>query len=150
MASLHPSAVSSETSRILVRPTLQVRRAGTPDDLDLPIFALGDVAEHGGPQMARAAQAQAGVAAANILAMIAGQVPARAYKPDLFIEAAIKLTLGKKHVAIYTRDTDGSDILVPLKNGPEDMDIGRAWSMFGADIKQANEPPAQPPVQPTA
>jgi NADH dehydrogenase FAD-containing subunit len=76
----------------LVKPSLQV------DDASLPhIFAIGDVAEHGGPRMARAGFYQAHVVAANVLASIKGKAgnSLQPYKPNVSIENAIKLTLGK-------------------------------------------------------
>ncbi|KAK0654817.1 hypothetical protein B0T16DRAFT_424041 [Cercophora newfieldiana] len=103
LSSLFPSAISKETSRILVRPTLQVVAADdTPNaaEKETNIFAFGDVAEHGGPRMARAGWMQAPVVLDNILAMIRGKKPSRKYTPDLFIEGAIKLTLGKTHSVV--------------------------------------------------
>ncbi|KFY47074.1 hypothetical protein V495_02114 [Pseudogymnoascus sp. VKM F-4514 (FW-929)] len=138
LASLLPEAISKETSRILVQPTLQVATADEPN-LDAPIFAFGDVADHNGPRMARAGWMQAGVVLDNILSMIGGQAPWRIYQPDEFIEGAIKLTLGKTHSVIYSIDGNGSDVLVPSKNGSLDLDIKRAWKMYGANPKFIGE-----------
>lgn len=109
-------------------------------NLGTPIFAFGDVADHNGPRMARAGWMQAGVVLDNILSMIGGRVPWRIYQPNEFIEGAIKLTLGKTHSVIYAIDANGSDVLVPAKNGSLDLDIKRAWKMYGADSKLANKP----------
>lgn len=139
MTSLLPGAISKETSRILVQPTLQVSTADEPNP-DIPIFAFGDVADHNGPRMARAGWMQAGVVLGNILSMIGGKAPLRIYRPNEFIEGAIKLTLGKTHSVIYAIDANGSDVLVPAKNGSLDLDIERVWKMYGADLKLANKP----------
>ncbi|KAE8383475.1 hypothetical protein BDV26DRAFT_287661 [Aspergillus bertholletiae] len=134
LSSLLPEAISKETSRILVRPTLQVLTS----DPNTHIFAFGDVADHGGPHMARAGWMQAGVVLENLLTMINGQTPSRLYTPNIFIEGAIKLTLGKKHHVIYATEADGSDVLVPARDGKLDLGIERAWGQFGADFKLAN------------
>ncbi|KAL6365434.1 hypothetical protein LRP88_01428 [Fusarium phalaenopsidis] len=138
LQSLYPSAISKETSRILVEPTLQVSGDGSIASR-ARIFAFGDVADHGGPHMARAGWMQSRVVLDNILAMIRGEVPTQTYKPNLFIEGAIKLTLGKTQNVVYAMENDGSDVLVP-GNGHLDLDIKRAWSQFGADFKQASIP----------
>ncbi|KAE8385094.1 hypothetical protein BDV23DRAFT_25484 [Aspergillus alliaceus] len=142
LASLIPSAISKETSRILVQPTLQVLAKDEPDR-NPPIFAFGDVAEHGGPHMARAGWLQSEVVLDNILAMIHGQTPSRTYTPNVFLEGAIKLTLGKKHNVVYAMEADGSDVMVPSRDGRLDLGIERGWREFGADFKQANAPDAE-------
>lgn len=106
--------------------------------LDTPIFAFGDVADHGGPRMARAGWMQSGVVLDNILAMTRGQPPSRLYEPNVFIEGAIKLTLGKTHNVVYAMEADGSDVMVPARDGRLDLGIERAWKQFGADFKAAN------------
>jgi apoptosis-inducing factor 2 len=104
----------------------------------MPVFALGDVAEHSGPRMARAGFMQAGVVLDNILALVKGQPPTKIYKPNVFVEGAIKLTLGKAYSAMYAAEEDGSDFLIPSKNGPLDLGIKRAWWQYGADFKSAS------------
>ena len=106
----------------------------------MPIFALGDVAEHGGPYMARAGWMQSVVVLDNILAMVHGQTSSRTYQPNVFIEGAIKVTLGKTHNVLYAMETDGPDVMVPAKNGRLDLGIERAWSQFGADFHLASQP----------
>jgi NADH dehydrogenase FAD-containing subunit len=103
---------------------------------EIPIFAFSDVADHGGPRMARAGWLQAGIVADNIIAMIKGRKPSRTYKPNAFIEGAIKLTLGKSHTVMYSMDADGSEVLLSSRNGPLDLGIERAWTQFGADYKK--------------
>lgn len=101
------------------------------------MFAFGDVAEHGGPMMARAGLFQAEIVLANILAMIHHRRPCKTYVPRVDFEAAIKLTLGKSHNVVYAMDDDGSDIMVVGHKGKIDLDIAKAWKMYGADIKSA-------------
>ena len=98
MADLAPDSISKETNRILVKPTLQI---ADPDDAFPHIFALGDVAETGGPRMARAGQFQAEIVLANIIALINERNPSTVYKPRLDFEGAIKLTLGKVRAYTY-------------------------------------------------
>ncbi|KAF1993360.1 FAD/NAD(P)-binding domain-containing protein [Amniculicola lignicola CBS 123094] len=131
---LLPDAISEKTSRIIVRPTLQVLPQDRREGFDPPIFALGDVADHGGPCMARAGWLQASVVLDNVLAMIHGRQPSRIYKPNLFIEGAIKLTLGKSHTVMYGMDEKGFDVMFPSRTGPLDLGIERAWKDFGADF----------------
>ncbi|KAH8194135.1 hypothetical protein TruAng_011694 [Truncatella angustata] len=137
LASLHPSAISTENSRILVQPTLQVLTPDQPD-CNTTIFAFGDVADHVGPRMARAGWMQSGLVLENILSMIQGQKPQRTYKPNYFLEGAIKLTLGKTHNVIYANEADGSDVMVPARNNRLDLGIEMAWKQFGvgADFKR--------------
>lgn len=101
---LAPDAISAETNCILVQPTLQIITSTTlprpsPHDQQMSplsnIFAIGDVAETGGPKMGRAGFFQAEVILSNIMAMIRGQRPFAVYKPRKDLEGAIKLTLGK-------------------------------------------------------
>ncbi|KAI0155746.1 hypothetical protein BJ166DRAFT_554674 [Pestalotiopsis sp. NC0098] len=140
LASLLPSAISKETARILVQPTLQVMPSYTEASHDLPIFVVGDVAEHGGPKMARAGFLQADVVVDNILDMIKGRGATKTYKPKWFLEGAIKLTLGKTHKAIYSMDSDGSDVLIPdRKSTALDLGIKHVWGQFGADFRSAGD-----------
>ncbi|KAH8721523.1 putative AMID-like mitochondrial oxidoreductase [Phaeosphaeriaceae sp. PMI808] len=132
---LAPESISKATSRILVKPTLQLQHPDDPPH----IFALGDVAETGGPKMARATYFQAGVVARNILALIDGKLPSSVYKPLMELEGSIKLTLGKGQVAIYSRDGHGGDILVPMKGGKEELDVALGWGMVGSNIKHAEQ-----------
>jgi len=131
---LLPDAISENTSRIIVRPTLQVLSLERSKAFDPPVFALGDVADHGGPRMARAGWLQAGVVLDNVLAMVHGRQPSRIYRPNFFIEGAIKLTLGKSHTVMYGMDEDGFDVMFPSRTGPLDLGIERAWKDFGADF----------------
>ncbi|KAJ7115551.1 hypothetical protein C8R43DRAFT_1038784 [Mycena crocata] len=130
---LAPDAISKETQHILVQPTLQIRDS---EDRVPHIFAFGDVAETGGPKMARAAQFQAEIVLANILAMIQRRTPSTQYIPQMIIEGAIKLTLGKKDFVIYGQEHEGSDLMVPGGNNREDLGIGRVWRFMGAEYKK--------------
>lgn len=121
-------------------PTLQVAPKNGLNDVNTPIFAFGDVAEHGGPRMARAAWFQAGVVHKNIMALIHGNQPGRTYQPNSFIEGAIKLTLGKTRSVIYSTDEKGKDVMFPSRSQALDLEVEKAWSMFGADIKTQCSP----------
>lgn len=81
-----------------MRPTLQVHDTDNDNTAFPHIFALGDVAETGGPRMSRAGMAQAEIVLQNILAMIWEREPSATYKPNLLLEGALKLTLGKVRV----------------------------------------------------
>ncbi|KAL4867242.1 hypothetical protein BDV12DRAFT_123343 [Aspergillus spectabilis] len=143
LSTLYPSAISKSTSQILVHPTLQVITPDHPSPSDTlnetPIFALGDVAAHPGPLMARAGFMQAEIVVSNILSLIKGRPAKAVYKPNWFMEGAIKLTLGRTHNVVYAQDEDGVDVLLPSRKGTLDLDVGRAWRQFGVDIKRANE-----------
>lgn len=81
---------------------------------------------------------QAGVVVNNIVDMINGRPCSQIYKPKVFLESAIKLTLGKAHKVIYSMDSDGSDVLIPERNGTTlDLGIKHAWGQFGADFRLA-------------
>lgn len=83
---------------------------------------------------------QADIVVDNIMSMINGRPLSRIYKPKIFIESAIKLTLGKSHRVIYGMDEDESDVLIPeRKELGLDLGIERAWAQFGADFKLAGK-----------
>ncbi|KAK5653695.1 hypothetical protein OQA88_8726 [Cercophora sp. LCS_1] len=138
LGSFLPGAISEKTSRICVRPTLQVFEEGDPES-NYPIFAFGDVADHSGPRMARAAWMQAQVVAENVLSVVQGRAPGKAYEPDVFLEGSIKLTLGKKHVVIYAMDANGHELMIPTKYGQLDLGIKRAWWQYGVDFNEAQK-----------
>ena len=76
-----------------MNPTLQVKSV---DGSSQPnIFALGDVAEHGGPRMARAVFLQSGIVRDNLLKLINGRSNLQDYTPQVWIEGAVQLTIGK-------------------------------------------------------
>lgn len=89
--------------------------------------------------MARAGWRQAEVVLYNILANIRGQISSHKYEPNIFDKGAIKGILGKKHQIIYAMDNDGSDFMMPSRDGKLDLAIESAWKHHGADFKQANE-----------
>ena len=105
-------------------------RATDPPGINAPIFAFGDVAEHGGPYMARAGLMQTKVVLDNILAMIRGRVPWRGDKPYVVMEGAIKLILGQRHSVTYAMDADGSDVLIPSRDRQVDLGIEYAWKRY--------------------
>jgi hypothetical protein len=40
---------------------------------------------------------------------------------------------------IHTMDADGKELLVPVNNVSEDMDIRRAWSLFGVELSETSD-----------
>ena len=127
-----PNAVSGANSRILVQPTLQVFDSSQETNSTAKrIFAVGDVADHPGPRMARVGWRQAAVVQENIMELIRGRKPSRTYAPNVFIEGAIKLSLGKTHCAIYAVEANGSELLVSSRSNQIDLGIKNAWRSFG-------------------
>ncbi|ORY23111.1 hypothetical protein BCR39DRAFT_363446 [Naematelia encephala] len=126
LSSFSPSVVSPRTGRILVKPTLQVAEAAHPN-----VFALGDVAETGGPKMARAGMVQAEVVAANIVRMILERRDSKRYVPESS-EGALKLSLGTTDY-IWFLGGGRRDILVPGKRKDVDMDPKEIWKHLGVD-----------------
>lgn len=92
VSSLSPESISKETGRILVKPNLQLQSTA---GYFPHIFAVGDVAETGGPKMARAGYFQADVVANNIVGLIENRAPLRVYKPNRMVEGSLKLSLGR-------------------------------------------------------
>ncbi|KAJ0423245.1 hypothetical protein BJY00DRAFT_310374 [Aspergillus carlsbadensis] len=139
LAMAYPESICKKTSRILVSPTLQMLVPETSTTASTKttdrIFALGDVAAHPGPLMARAGFMQAETAVQNMLSLIKGGSATGVYKPAWFIEGAIKLTLGKTHHAIYAcgaaEAEGGSEVMIVSRKGKEDLDVGAAWRQFG-------------------
>ncbi|KAL2869639.1 NAD(P)/FAD-dependent oxidoreductase [Aspergillus lucknowensis] len=145
LATAYPGSLCGKSSRILVQPTLQILTNNTitafpatthpTPNRSERVFALGDVAAHPGPLMARAGVVQSEIVVQNILSLINGQPAKKIYKPNWFIEGAIKLTLGKTHYAIYARDggekETGDEVMIVSKKGKVDLDVGMAWRQYG-------------------
>ncbi|KIN08613.1 hypothetical protein OIDMADRAFT_188209 [Oidiodendron maius Zn] len=132
LESLESGVISKMTKQILVKPTLQLQ---DPNGTLGHIFAVGDVANTGGPKMGRAGLFQSEVVVKNILAMIDQREPAATYKPKLFVEGAIKLTLGKTECVMYAQEEDGTEYLFNVHNGREDLGVERAWWQMGTKYK---------------
>lgn len=81
--------------------------------------------------MARAGMMQAEIVESNILSMIKGKEALRQYIPHC-VEGALKLSLGRDESVLYVMENSGKDILVPIKNKSEELDIERVWKHFGA------------------
>lgn len=126
--------LSDKSGRILVAPSLQIR---SPEGTISNIFALGDVAESGGPKMARAAEFQSQIVASNVVSLIKSRPGLSSYQPVKQLEGAIKLTLGKSAVALYSEDDSGDDALISVNVGHEDGDIKRGWMILGAKYDEA-------------
>jgi hypothetical protein len=41
----------------------------------------------------------------------------------------------QSRIAIYSQDNDEKELLIPLNMGKEDLDVKKAWGLFGADVK---------------
>jgi NADH dehydrogenase FAD-containing subunit len=91
----------------MVKPTLQVLFDNRQSANRCNIFALGDVAETGGPKMARAGMVQAETVTTNILSLIKHKtrLESCALIP---LEGALKLSLGR------VRDLPFNDLLEAL------------------------------------
>ena len=89
-----PDVISLKNGGILVRPTLQILVDDHLTSKTSQIFALGDVAETGGPKMGRAGMMQAEIVRANIVSLIHGKTELESYKP-IPLEGGLKLSLGK-------------------------------------------------------
>ncbi|KAB5584864.1 putative AMID-like mitochondrial oxidoreductase [Coniochaeta sp. 2T2.1] len=129
-----PDAISNTTGEIKVDDKLQV----TGDKPYPNIFALGDVAESGGPKMGRAGAFQAEIVCQNIISRIYDQEPRAIYRPNE-AEGAIKLTLGKDEHCMYMRMSNGQEILLPHKGGNDELDVRRFWREFGVDVDKDSE-----------
>ncbi|KAF8867322.1 putative amid-like NADH oxidoreductase [Acephala macrosclerotiorum] len=121
--------VLAKSGRIHVKPTLQLM-----DPAYSHIFALGDVAETGGPKMARAGMMQSDVAVSNILSMIKGRTASKHYQPH-FVEGSLALSLGRNESVMYVQENDEKDYLIPAKGKGDDLEVMRMWKHLGADPK---------------
>jgi hypothetical protein len=105
--------------------------------------------------MGRAARFQSEVLVQNIISLIQKKKSFKTYKPVIWIEGAIKLTLGKVSILLllysfrtsirrltecgqtrdvmYVKEESGKEILIPTKLGKEDMAVKKQWWIFGAD-----------------
>lgn len=63
--------------------------------------------------------------------MIHGRAAQQEYVPNIFVEGAIKLTLGLVHNVMYAMDSHGSEMLVSSRIGQRDLGIKKAWRHFG-------------------
>ncbi|CAO2655304.1 Nn.00g103680.m01.CDS01 [Neocucurbitaria sp. VM-36] len=127
---LAPKAISKQSGRILVKPTLQLQPTDNPPYPN--IFALGDVAEHGGPRMARAVFMQAGIVRDNIMELLKGRSPSHQYSPRDWIEGAIQLTVGKDKSFAYMPGDNDQDVLFAGAGYPDDFKIAQGWRLVGA------------------
>lgn len=88
-----PECISKAAGHIRVNGHLQIcDHAGHVSNPS--VFALGDVADTGGPRMARASMFQGDVVVQNVLALVKGNKPRARYHPNWALEGNIKLTLG--------------------------------------------------------
>jgi apoptosis-inducing factor 2 len=121
---LAPDLLPALTPAGQVAVTPELRLPGQP-----AVFAIGDITALPEMKMARAAQRHAGVAAANIRALIAGEDPVATYEPAA---DAIVLPLGPKHGVTYAPEVGvlGAGPTADLKGRTLFTDVYR--DMFGA------------------
>ncbi|GAB1215731.1 hypothetical protein ATERTT37_004926 [Aspergillus terreus] len=105
-----------------------------PSNLNPRIFALGDVAKTNGPQMARAARAQADVVTSNILSMIHQGQASTSYAPQTY-ESAIKLTLGKNRWVFYGQDGNGKEMSLAGSDQGENLKVQHIWEELGVKFE---------------
>ncbi|KAJ7058237.1 hypothetical protein C8F01DRAFT_1150131 [Mycena amicta] len=128
-----PDAISNESGHILVQPTLQILTASESDALSR-VFALGDVAQSGGPKMARAAQFQTEIVIKNICALAKESQARHVYTPNHFFEGSIKLTLGRGRIVVYGEENvDGKgSVLLEAKQRDDESGVKMAWWRLSA------------------
>ncbi|KAF2793767.1 FAD/NAD(P)-binding domain-containing protein [Melanomma pulvis-pyrius CBS 109.77] len=131
VSAISPAAVSKTNSQILVKSTLQLA-----DDSHPRIFSFGDVADTGGPKMARASYFQSEIVCQNILLLIKGKKDLKTYKPNIFFEGSIKLTLGKTRLVMYMKQNNGRELIIPANKGQIDLGVKSQWGFFGANVRE--------------
>ncbi|WZH46776.1 Apoptosis-inducing factor [Fusarium acuminatum] len=124
LATYSPKSIAS-SGEIKVKQTLQV------DSLQSTrqnIFAVGDVAQSGGPKQARAAMIQVEVAVRNILSLIKDKSAKEAYVPQYF-ENTLQLTLGTKLGVMYLQKGD-YEWLKEMNKTDADLNVGKMrWQL---------------------
>ncbi|KAF5012631.1 hypothetical protein FDECE_1323 [Fusarium decemcellulare] len=118
LAEYSPKSIA-QNGEIIVKPTLQIDHLPSSKE---NIFAIGDVAQTGGPKQGRAGLMQAEVAVSNIVRLIKNRANLKEYKPSYF-EGSLTLTLGK-----------GSFEWV-MKRNEHDLDVGagKHWQKLHAN-----------------
>ncbi|KAL2126878.1 hypothetical protein VTI74DRAFT_11687 [Chaetomium olivicolor] len=129
------SLINPQNGFVRVLPTAQFA-----DPLYPHLFAVGDVADSGAHKAARPGMAQAGVAARNIAALIAGQ---EARERVVVAPAGIHLTLGLTKNVVFRNPDVGkgeSEPFVNLKDdGREDMKIDGVWVKRGVVVSSPQD-----------
>ncbi|KZT30134.1 FAD/NAD(P)-binding domain-containing protein [Neolentinus lepideus HHB14362 ss-1] len=132
-ASFLPRALLSPTTgRVLVKPTLQLQ-----DPAYAHVFAIGDVAETGGPRQARPGFKQAEIVSKNVRRLYEGNGEGQleTYKPDL---AGIHLSLGiKRNIKFREPASAGGEPTYSVEDdGQEDVGAAsRAWKMWAPGVQ---------------
>ncbi|KAL2069029.1 hypothetical protein VTL71DRAFT_15367 [Oculimacula yallundae] len=134
LSTFSPPSISPLTGHIIVNEKLQIKDSMKGNTSFSNIFALGDVAATGGSKFARAGAAQAEIVRENILALITGKKLVD-YVPSV-LEGLLKLSLGKDECVIYIKDSR-RDYMFPGKLKNIDLDVAKAWKLFGADMGNA-------------
>ncbi|KAH8807546.1 hypothetical protein F5884DRAFT_343156 [Xylogone sp. PMI_703] len=132
-----PECLAS-TGEILVSENLQIESRGTNSVFDDGhYFAIGDVAQTGGPKQARASMFQAETVVRNILKLIRGSSALNTYAP-LPLEGAIKLTLGRVNEVMYLQYPT-FEFLQPTKQHGEDVGAGEMWKRLNVKEDKLKE-----------
>ncbi|KAM0258864.1 hypothetical protein ACHAPA_011066 [Fusarium lateritium] len=124
LSTYSPKSISS-SGEIKVKSTLQVDYLPSTRQ---NVFAVGDVAQSGGPKQARAGMMQVEVAVKNILSLIKGKSARENYEPQ-YLENTLQLTLGTKAGVMYIRKGD-YEWLKEMKKTDEDLNVGKMrWQL---------------------
>lgn len=136
LETLSPHALSPKTGGVAVKPTLQLADPAHPN-----VFAVGDVAEHGGPKQARPGFRQAQIVTENMQKLEKARQEGRevkeeeleTYTPD---PAGIHLSLGiKRNVIFRNPPTPEGEPQYEMKDdGEETVNAAKVWAMRAPGI----------------
>ncbi|RGP77708.1 hypothetical protein FLONG3_4167 [Fusarium longipes] len=129
LAEHSPKSIAS-SGEIIVGPTLQVENLPSSRG---NIFAIGDVAQSGGPKQGRAAFMQGEVVTNNLLRLMKGGPAVDRYVPH-FIENTLNLTLGKGSTLIWIRKGD-YEWMMETRGADEDLNVGQTRRRLNAKVE---------------
>ncbi|GKU08970.1 unnamed protein product [Fusarium langsethiae] len=115
----------------MVGPTLQVENLPSSRK---NIFALGDVAQSGGPKQARASIMQGDIVVKNLLQLINGGSAGVEYVPHFF-ENTLKLTLGKRYSVLWAQKGD-YEWIKESKGEDEDLNVKQTRRQLNAKAEE--------------
>ncbi|KAK6703591.1 hypothetical protein SNK04_013519 [Fusarium graminearum] len=130
LAGYSPESIAPN-GEILVGPTLQVENLPSSKK---NIFALGDVAQSGGPKQARAGIMQIDIVVNNLLRLIKGSPAEVKYVPHFF-ENTLKLTLGKRLSVMWAQKGD-YEWMIESKKEDEDLNVKQTRRQLNAKPEQ--------------
>ncbi|RGP63902.1 hypothetical protein FSPOR_8229 [Fusarium sporotrichioides] len=125
-----PKSIAS-SGEIMVGPTLQVENLPSSRK---NIFALGDVAQSGGPKQARASIMQGDIVVKNLLQLINGGSAGVKYVPHFF-ENTLKLTLGKRYSVLWAQKGD-YEWIKESKGEDEDLNVKQTRRQLNAKAEE--------------